>query len=84
MDSNTDIHDEIDLFVQIRNAIIHSQVEKRKKLFNISPKVKYEAQQLGLWYIEISLLKILKFKGEYRNRCLSNSWSKEDSFPNND
>lgn len=84
LDSNIDIHDEIDLFVQIRNAIIHSQAEKRKKLFKISPKVKYEAQQLGLWYIEISLLKILKFKGEYRNRCLSKSWSKEDNFPDND
>ena len=76
--SNNDIHDEIDLFVQIRNAIIHSQEEKRKKLSKISNKVKYEAQQLGLWYIEISLLKILKFKGKYRNRCSGKLWTGED------
>lgn len=78
LDLNDDIHDEIDLFVQIRNAIIHSQEEKRKKLSKISNKVKYEAQQLGLWYIEISLLKILKFKGKYRNRCSGKLWTGED------
>lgn len=78
LDSNKDIHDEIDLFVQIRNAIIHSQEEKRKKLSKIPDKVKYEAQQLGLWYIEISLLKILKFKGKYRNRCSGKLWRGED------
>jgi len=78
LDSNKDIHDEIDLFVQIRNSIIHSQEEKRKKLSKIPNKVKYEAQQLGLWYIEISLLKILKFKGKYRNRCSGKLWTGED------
>ena len=76
--SNNDIHDEIDLFVQIRNSIIHSQEEKRKKLSKIPNEVKYEAQQLGLWYIEISLLKILKFKGKYSNRCSGKLWSGED------
>lgn len=78
LDLNKDVHDEVDLFVQIRNAIIHSQEEKRRKLSKISNKVKYEAQQLGLWYIEISLLKILKFKGKYRNRCSGKLWSGED------
>lgn len=78
LDTSADTYDEIDLFVQIRNAIIHSQEEKRKKLLRIPDKVKYEAQQLGLWYIEISLLKILKFTGKYRNRCSGKLWSGED------
>ncbi|MBN8681854.1 MAG: hypothetical protein J0L99_04355 [Chitinophagales bacterium] len=78
LDSNKDIYDEIDLFVQIRNAIIHSQEDKRRKLSKISHKVKYEAQQLGLWYIEISLLNILKFNGKYRNRCSGKLWTGED------
>ena len=69
LDLHKDIHDEIELFVQIRNAIIHSQEDKRKVLSKIPPQVKFEAQQLGLWYIEISLLNILKFKGIYHNRC---------------
>jgi len=78
LDLNKDIHDEIDLFVQIRNSIIHSQEEKRRKLSKIPNRVKYEAQQLGLWYIEISLLNILKFKGKYRNRCSGKLWTGED------
>lgn len=29
----------------------------------------YEAVQLSLWYIELSLLYILKFDTKYSNRC---------------
>lgn len=78
LESNNIIPDEIEVFVQIRNAIIHSQEEKRKKLSKIPNNVMYEAQQLGLWYIEISLLKILNFKEKYRNRCSGKLWSGED------
>lgn len=66
---SSNIHDEVDVFVEIRNAIIHAQREKRLKLSQMTDEVKIEAQQLGLWYIEISLLNILKYKGKYRNRC---------------
>lgn len=55
--------------VQIRNAIVHSQQEKRKKLNSISTIVKYEALQLCIWYIELSLLYILDYTGKYYNRC---------------
>lgn len=66
--------DGIEAFVQIRNAIVHSQVEKRKKLLDIHVMVRYESLQLGLWYIEISLLFILKFKGKYDNRVCDKPW----------
>lgn len=56
-------------FVQIRNAIVHSQEEKRKKLSEIPPTARYEALSLGVWYLELSLLKILDYKGNYQNRC---------------
>lgn len=55
--------------VQIRNAIVHSQEEKRKKLKYLDDKTKYEALQLCIWYIELALLKILDYKGIYTNRC---------------
>lgn len=61
--------DAIETIVQIRNAIIHSQVEKRKKLSEIPTVVIYEAVQLSIWYVEMSLLYILNFKSEYSNRC---------------
>ena len=61
--------DGIEAIVQIRNAIVHSQEEKRKKLSEIDNMAIYQAVQLSLWYIELSLLYILKFEGEYTNRC---------------
>ncbi len=55
--------------VQIRNAIVHSQEEKRKKLNAIDDRVIYEALQLCIWYIEMGLLCILEFSDYYHNRC---------------
>lgn len=71
VDSNKDILDAPDAVVQIRNAIVHSQEEKRKKLSAIHYKAKYEALQLCIWYIEMALLRILDFDEKYYNRCSS-------------
>lgn len=64
-----DIIDAPDAVVQIRNAIVHSQEDKRKKLSAIHYKAKYEALQLCIWYIEMTLLCILNFDDIYFNRC---------------
>lgn len=58
--------------VQIRNAIVHSQEEKRTRLSNIDNNAKYQALQLCIWYIEMVLLKTLDFNGIYCNRCSEN------------
>ena len=71
IDDHDNIIDAPDAVVQIRNAIIHSQEEKRKKLSEINHKAKYEALQLCIWYIEMSLLCILGFDEKYFNRCSS-------------
>lgn len=54
--------------IQIRNAIVHSQEEKRSKLNKIENMAKYEALQVCIWYIEVALLKILFYEGYYINR----------------
>lgn len=61
--------------VQIRNAIVHSQEEKRIKLSKIENKAKQEALELCIWYIEMALLKVLNFKGNYYNRCSDNRFT---------
>lgn len=33
-------------------------------------QAKYQALQLALWYIELSILKILKYEGRYWNRAM--------------
>jgi len=64
-----DIIDAPEAVVQIRNAIVHSQIDKRRKLSSIAQEVKYQALQLCIWYIEMSLLYILDFNEKYCNRC---------------
>lgn len=68
-DTTDNVVDSPDSIVYIRNAIVHSQEEKRKKLSAIDYKAKYEALQVYLWYIELTLLCILDYNGEYFNRC---------------
>jgi hypothetical protein len=63
------VTDAPDGIVFIRNAIVHSQEEKRKKLSAIDGIIKYEALQLYIWYIEMSLLCILDYRHSYFNRC---------------
>jgi len=66
---NNNIIDAPDGIVQIRNAVVHSQEEKRKKLKDIPYRARHEALQLCIWYIEMSLLKILNYNFVYLNRC---------------
>jgi len=66
---NPEVEDGPDAVVQIRNVIVHSQQEKRKKLNAISNEAKFEALQLCISYIELSLLYILGFKEHYFDRC---------------
>ncbi len=58
-----------DAITQIRNAIVHSQEEKRRKLNSFSNMTKFEAIYLSIWYIEMALLYILEFDAVYLNRC---------------
>jgi hypothetical protein len=76
-DQSQEITDGPEAIVQIRNAIVHSQQEKRKKINTIGPMVKYQALQLSIWYIEMAMLKILHFNGTYTSRCSKAVWESE-------
>jgi hypothetical protein len=56
-------------FTRIRNCIVHPSSKKRKNLKEVEQAAKIEALHLGLWYVELILLKHLNFKGIYKNRC---------------
>jgi hypothetical protein len=82
VDENENITDAPEAIVQIRNAIVHSQQEKRKKLDSIHYMAKHEALQLSIWYIEMTLLKILDFDDKYFNRCSGKMLASEaEVFP---
>ncbi len=57
------------VFINIRNAIVHPRKQNRDKLSIINSETRSEALNLGLYYVEIILLKHLGYKGFYYNRC---------------
>jgi hypothetical protein len=55
-------------FVRLRNMIVHSKKSKRDAMLQISMPARLEAQNLGLWYLEMILLRTCGYEGEYYNR----------------
>lgn len=54
-------------FVEIRNDFVHPSAKHGP----ISLEVQGEAWNLGQWYIELLLLKLIGYKGRYWNRTES-------------
>jgi hypothetical protein len=55
-------------FCAIRNNITHAAPENRERLTDISVAARVEARELGLWYVELILLRLFNYKGQYFNR----------------
>ncbi|WP_190489847.1 hypothetical protein [Microcoleus sp. FACHB-831] len=65
-------------FVEVRNSIIHGNW--RERFFNSNQQELYrearsQAYTLGLWYLEMVLLKLLDYQGHYFNRL--RLWAEE-------
>ena len=58
--------------VMMRNNLIHSQM----KFETPCSDVYFQAQELGLWYVELLLLRIFDYRGNHGNR-LSQEWRGE-------
>lgn len=57
-------------FVEIRNAFTHGDFKKRQKTSALSGTAAYEALMLGAWYVEMVLLAMMNFKGQYSSRLV--------------
>jgi hypothetical protein len=55
--------DGLHALINIRNDITHA-----KKKYDISFLEKFDASNLGLWYLELVLLAIFDYQGDYHNR----------------
>ena len=55
--------------VEIRDDLIHHNMDYGI----LSGDVYHEARELGLWYVEMLLLKLFDYQGEYSNR-LTQKW----------
>jgi hypothetical protein len=49
---------------EIRNSLVHPEYKRKNKL----DSAYYEAWNLGLWYLELALLAICDYSGDYGNR----------------
>jgi len=58
-------------FTRVRNAVVHPRRGERRP----SPELRIEASQLGLWYLQLALLRLLDYEDEYLDRL--RSWSSE-------
>lgn len=58
------------VLTKVRNSMVHSE---HKKTENYS-EIYFDIWQLGLWYLELSILKLCNYKGTYANRLEKNRW----------
>lgn len=58
------------IFSEMRNAIVHAKDKKnsRPPLHEVPREAREEALDLGLWYLELCILKRLDYNGQYLNR----------------
>jgi hypothetical protein len=68
---------------ELRNNIIHAAPENREKFRNTSFETMIEALELGLWYVELVLLRLFDYQGHYFNRVLKSPLSREGLFHDN-
>ncbi len=71
-----------EVFSRVRNYITHSNPNSSTHKFShqvihkTSSEARYEVLTLGLWYVEMILLKLFSYQGQYFNRCSQ----KEEEF----
>lgn len=60
----------------VRNAIVHAGDSSEEKKGR-TPEVIYQAWVLGQWYLELAVLAILEYRGQYSNRTRRTRYSHE-------
>ncbi|MBD2530855.1 hypothetical protein H6G97_15220 [Nostoc flagelliforme FACHB-838] len=63
---------------EIRNAIVHPNPKKRQKYLNRPFPEQIDAYKLGLWYLELILLNLFEYKGDYFNRITNKEFYQEN------
>lgn len=72
----TDIEDDpIIFFVKVRNSIVHS-----KRKIELNNENLLAAYYIGIWLLELSLLRLFSYEGRYKNRLSVNKWHGDSEF----
>jgi hypothetical protein len=62
---------------EIRNALVHSNPTKRKKVLSVDPALTYEAYEVSLWFLELILLRFFDYRANYSCRVSAARWRVE-------
>jgi hypothetical protein len=63
---------------EVRNALVHGNPARRKKVFDEHHALVHETWGLSLWYLELIMLKLCGYKGNYSNRVAAARWRGEE------
>ena len=74
--SSLDASDGPTAITKLRNAFVHPKKSHRDTVSQVSVSARMEAHALGLWYIEMALLRLFGYKGEYYQRFLTDTLDK--------
>jgi len=55
----------------IRNAHVHSSPKNRERLSRTGKEAEYQAWMLSLYYLELILLYLFEYQGEFSNRLIN-------------
>ena len=61
-----------EITTNLRNWTVHATSENRKELGKISRLAIYRAAQLAVWHLELVLLRLIGYDGQYRKRTQPN------------
>jgi len=66
---------------ELRNGLIHPSPQRRRKVFSHAAGARHDAWCLGLWYLELSLLRIFEYHGLYANRLMRDGFHGQQMMP---
>ena len=68
-DSTAEFADAFHLITEVRNHLTHP-----KEKWNFPKEIYYNTWNLAQWYLELCLLRVMGYQGEYANRLRSEKW----------
>jgi hypothetical protein len=63
---------------ELRNAIVHPTKKHFDKLARVESHARFEAWTLALWYVELLILWLCEYQGDYSCRCVREGYSGAD------